>query len=78
MCWQKAINFVRDLQGLCADGKSITSLQQSIVIADLNFRKSQGLNEGVTLADQTDVDILLAQVKAEADLLTHFSDLSRQ
>ena len=76
-CWQRLVNFIRNLLGLCADGYSISSLQQSIVAAHDHFRIHRDNNGKVLRASKDDIDQLLRTIKTEADIVRHFGGLNR-
>ena len=68
---------IRNLLGLCADGYSISSLQQSIVTAHQHFRIHQDSNGKVSRASKDETDQLLKTIKTEADIVRHFEGLNR-
>lgn len=72
--WQKVLNFVRGLLGLCADGTSLTSLQKSIVVADAHFRAHQSKDKRA-FASVEDVEKLMKSVKTQAGMRSHFERL---
>ncbi len=76
-CWRRLVDFIRNLLGLCADGYSISSLQQSIVAAHEHFRIHRDGNGKVPLASKDDIDQLLKTIKTEADIVRHFEVLNR-
>ncbi|MBL4659089.1 MAG: hypothetical protein JKY19_01940 [Alcanivoracaceae bacterium] len=71
--WSRLKNFFKNLFGICADGYSLTSLQQSILIADLHYRIAQS-NKFKTneRASQNAIDDLLSKVKTERQMHAHF------
>lgn len=74
--WRRFVNFIKSLLGMCADGYSITSLQESILIADLHYRKAKANNfEKDTFAQQIEIDSLLNGVQTEKEIFKHFKRL---
>ena len=70
------INFIKSHLGLCADGYSITSLQKSILIAELHYRKAKANNFAKdTLAPKNEIDQLLKYVNTENKMFEHFNQL---
>jgi phospholipase C len=69
-------NFIKGHLGFCADGQSLTSLQKSILIADLHYRtaKASGFKEDVFAADKTIAE-LLKKIKTEKHMLAHFQSI---
>ncbi len=76
-CWDRLISFFRNLFGLCAEGYSLTSLQQSIIAADAHYRaaKRQNFAQGVR-ASQQEIDGVLAKIKTQADMVKYFKSLN--
>jgi hypothetical protein len=76
--WSRIKNFIKGHLGFCADGHSLTSLQESIIIADLHYReaKSKGF-KGDVFASKNSVDNLLKKVKNERHMLAHFKSINR-
>ncbi|MFV1983961.1 MAG: alkaline phosphatase family protein [Thiohalomonadales bacterium] len=74
--FQRIINFILNLLGLCGKGYSLTSLQKSILVADLHFRKAQALEFRVdVIIEQDEIDDLLKNIKTEEQMLAHFESL---
>jgi len=75
-CWHRLINFLRGLFGLCAEG-NVTSLQQSIIVADAHYRAAKQQNFAAGARESQEViDLLLANIKTEADMVKHFKSLN--
>ena len=76
-CWQRLINFIRNLFGLCADGYTLSSLQQSIVAAHAHYRVNRESAGKVRLASEDQIEELLNKIKTETDVVRHFEALIR-
>lgn len=76
-CWQRLINFIRNLLGLCADGYSVSSLQQSIVAAHKHFRLHRESKGRVSETSKDEIDRLLKSIRTEVDIVRHFEGLNR-
>ena len=74
--WQRLINFIRNLFGLCADGHTLSSLQKSIVVAEAHYRAHRDSAGKVQLANEDQVEELLDNIKTETDMVTHFEALN--
>lgn len=76
-CWQRLINFIRNLFGLCAKGYTLSSLQKSIIVADAHYRAYRKSAGKVQLASEDQIEELLHNIKTEADMVIHFEALNK-
>jgi|GEM_PF-2024797 len=80
-CWLRLVNFIRNLFGFCADDYSLTSLQQSIIVADAHYRKYRAspdtfqLGSEEQFVSQDQINELLKNIKTEADMVNYFKAL---
>ncbi len=74
--WKRIYYSIKHFFGYCAPGHTLSSLQKSIIIADLHYRTAKADNfKSDVFANTQDVDNLLSQIKSEKEMMAHFSKL---